>query len=121
MKKSTLTDISKQTGYSISTVSSALNGKSEDYRISQKTVEKIIKAAENLKLRLGFHAQNLCKHKTYAIGLLTPHIESPFFAEIAKIIIREAQQNGYIIIVIETMGKSRNRKAYIGVFIDAQC
>lgn len=92
MKRSTLTDISKQTGYSISTISRALNGKSKDYRISPEAVEKIIKAAENLKFKSDFHAQNLCRPNTRTIGLLVPHIENPFFAEIAKTIIHGAKK-----------------------------
>lgn len=110
MKRSTLTDISKQTGYSISTISRALNGKSKDYRISQEAVEKIIKVAEDLKFKSDFRAQNLCKHNTHTIGLLVPHIENPFFAEIAKTMIHEAQKSGYIIIVIDTMDKAEIEK-----------
>ena len=40
--KKTLIDVSKKTGYSISTISRVLNGKSEKYRISQSANEDIL-------------------------------------------------------------------------------
>ena len=39
--KKTLIDVSKKTGYSISTISRVLNGKSEKYRISQSAKEAV--------------------------------------------------------------------------------
>ncbi len=80
MKRSTLTDISKQTVYFISTISRALNGKSKDYRI---------------------------------IGLLVPHIENPFFAEIAKTMIHEAQKSGYITSVRDKRSEKQSIKKLV--------
>ncbi|KAB5009123.1 LacI family transcriptional regulator, partial [Bacteroides thetaiotaomicron] len=46
--KKTLIDVSKKTGYSISTISRVLNGKSEKYRISQSAKEVILQSVKEL-------------------------------------------------------------------------
>ena len=40
---------------------------------------------------------------TYTIGLLVPHIDNPFFANIASVVIREAQRYNYTVMLIDTL------------------
>ena len=63
--KKTLIDVSKKTGYSISTISRVLNGKSEKYRISQSAKEVILQSVKELDYQL------ISLHKVCAI---TRHI-----------------------------------------------
>lgn len=51
MKKETLEDIVKITGYSKTTISRVLNGKGKEYRISEDTCEHIIKVAKDINYR----------------------------------------------------------------------
>ena len=103
MKRGNLTDLAEKTGYSISTVSRVLNGKGDEYRISKSTVEKILHMAEEINYKPNLIAQSLRNNTTHTIGLLIPHIDNPFFANIANVLIREAQKFGYIVILIDTM------------------
>ena len=82
--KKTLIDVSKKTGYSISTISRVLNGKSEKYRISQSAKEVILQSVKELDYQPDIVAQSLRNNTTYTIGLLVPHIDNPFFANIAR-------------------------------------
>lgn len=106
MKKETLIDVSKKTGYSISTISRVLNGKSKECRISKLAVDKILCTVEELNYKPNFIAQSLRNNSTHTIGLLIPHIDNPFFANIANAVIKEAQKYDYIVMLIDTMENS---------------
>ena len=97
--KKTLIDVSKKTGYSISTISRVLNGKSEKYRISQSAKEVILQSVKELNYQPDIVAQSLRNNTTYTIGLLVPHIDNPFFANIASVVIREAQRYNYTVMI----------------------
>ena len=101
--KKTLIDVSKKTGYSISTISRVLNGKSEKYRISQSAKEVILQSVKELDYQPDIVAQSLRNNTTYTIGLLVPHIDNPFFANIASVVIREAQRYNYTVMLIDTL------------------
>ncbi len=81
--KKTLIDVSKKTGYSISTISRVLNGKSEKYRISQSAKEVILQSVK-VDYQPDIVAQSLRNKTTYTIGLLVPHIDNPFFCQYSK-------------------------------------
>lgn len=101
-KKATLSDISKCTGVSITTISRVLNGKSEQFRISRETEQKVLEAVRKLKYQPNFIAQSLRKSTTFTLGLLIPSIDNPFFANIASAVIREAMKYEYPVMVIDT-------------------
>ena len=101
--KKTLIDVSKKTGYSISTISRVLNGKSEKYWISQSAKEVILQSVKELDYQPDIVAQSLRNNTTYTIGLLVPHIDNPFFANIASVVIREAQRYNYTVMLIDTL------------------
>jgi DNA-binding LacI/PurR family transcriptional regulator len=63
----TLKDISKLTGYSLSTISKALNGYSD---VSEKTKEAIISAAEKLNYYPDYEGHKLQKRDTKTIALI---------------------------------------------------
>ncbi len=48
MKKETLEDLSRITGYSKTTISRVLNGKGKEFRINDETCQQIIQAAKEL-------------------------------------------------------------------------
>lgn len=103
MKKHTLIDISHITGYSKTTISRVLSGKSEEYRISESTKNHIIQVAKELNYEPNVVAQMLRSNVSKTIGLLLPHIDNPFFANIASIVIREAKSFNYTVMLIDTL------------------
>lgn len=102
MRKSTLSDISKYTGFSPTTISRVLNGKSEQFRISSESQKKIMDAVRELNYRPNYVAQSLRNSATRTIGLLVPCIDNPFFANIASAVIGEAHKHSYPLMVIDT-------------------
>ncbi len=94
--QTTIVDVAKHLGVAISTVSRALNDKSD---ISQETRELVLKAAMELDYRPNFMAQSLHKGETRTIGVIVPDVEHPFFARVLAGIQKVANNTGYRIIV----------------------
>ncbi len=98
-KKSNIKDIAKKTGLSITTISRVLNGKAEQYRISGKSKQKVLKAARQLNYMPNQVAVNLRLGKSLTIALIIPSLTNPFFAGIASAINSELRSLGYITIL----------------------
>jgi len=98
----TLNDVARKVGVSVSTVSRVLNSKSDKYRISRVTRERVIKVAAELNYRPNQLARGLRLQRTHAIGLVIPDISNPFFAHVAKNIQIQSYKLGYTLIVCNT-------------------
>lgn len=97
MIRTTIKDIAKATGLSITTVSLVLNGKSN--RISSKNRKLIKDTAKNLNYRPNKLAVGLIKKVTNTIGLIIPDISNVFFSEITKGTEDIAHKKGYNLIL----------------------
>ncbi len=102
MGKSTLIDLSERTGFSVSTISRALNGQAAKYRINHETVAIIKAEAERCGYTPSIIAKSLRTKNTKTIGLIIPCIENPFFAMISSVVISEAKRMGYTIIIFDS-------------------
>jgi len=99
----TIQELSKRCGVSISTVSKALNGYSD---ISDKTREKIIKAANELGYYTNNGAKSYRLKRTYNIGLIFSTItdlgfKNDYFAHIISAFRDEISKKGYDITFID--------------------
>lgn len=101
-KKTTLSEIARNTGYSVSTISRVLSG-NVDNRISEHAVSVIRAEAERCNYSYRPLAQILHKNRTKTIGVMLPSVTNPYFAEICGSIIQEASNRGYSSIVVITM------------------
>lgn len=110
MQKATLIDIAQRTGFSVSTVSRALSGQAEKYRISKKAIEIISREAERCNYTPSLLAKGLRMNKTYTLGLIIPGIDNPYFANIASAMIHEAKRLGYQMIIIDTLENAANER-----------
>ncbi len=81
MKKITIQDLSKATGFSKSTVSKAINNSKE---ISKKTKKKINNYAKKLNYRPNYFASNLRKNSIKNIAIVVPSILNYYFAKVIK-------------------------------------
>ncbi|MFQ5594193.1 MAG: LacI family DNA-binding transcriptional regulator [Anaerolineae bacterium] len=96
----TLKDIARETGYSVTTVSRALN----DYDDVKPTTKRVIRDAAD---RLGYHpnitAQHLQRRRTDTLGFIIPtagpRFSDPFFIEFLTGIGNEASTHGYDLLV----------------------
>lgn len=92
----TLKDIAIDTGFSINTVSRALNDKAE---VHAATKEKILAAASRLGYRANRLAKGLRSNKTGTIGVVVTDVANPFFSALVKGIAEAARELDYSIIL----------------------
>jgi LacI family transcriptional regulator len=100
--KVNINDIATKTGLSITTVSRVLNGKAKQYRIGEKSQQKIILAAKELNYIPNHFAANLRTGKSNTIALLVPSLNNPFFADLASTINAEVRKFGYITMISDS-------------------
>lgn len=98
-RQTTIVDVAKSLGIAPSTVSRALNGKSD---ISEATRQAIVKASFDLDYRPNFLAQSLHKGETHTIGVIIPNIERPFFAGVLAAIQEVASNRGYRVMICQS-------------------
>lgn len=98
----TIKDISKLSGYSITTVSKAINGYSD---ISEKTRDKILKICKDEGFIPSALGRNLSTKRTFTIGVVFSEetnqgLTHPFFAELLNELKNEIERYGYDILLI---------------------
>lgn len=98
----TLQDVAEKAGLSPSTASRVLNGKSEKYRISEASEQRVLDAARELGYKPNLLARSLRRQETLSVGLVVPDLSNPFFAHVTSSIQRSAHQAGYNLIVCST-------------------
>ncbi|WP_114166337.1 LacI family DNA-binding transcriptional regulator [Exiguobacterium sp. TNDT2] len=96
----TIYDLAKKTGFSITTVSKALNNYKD---VSEKTRAKILKAAAEMDYLPNAHAQSLSTKKSWAIGVMFSEanevgMKHPFFNGIIESFRHATEEYGYDLI-----------------------
>jgi len=99
MARITIKDVAEQAGFSINTVSRALN---DQPAINPETRDKILTVAHDLGYRPNKMAQALRSQKTKTIGIVVTDIANPFFSRLVKAIGAQARDNDYSIILADT-------------------
>ncbi len=93
---STIKDVAKKAGVSISTASYALNNRPN---VHPATKEKILSIAKELNYHPNGNARNLKKRKTGNIGVFIYGFAGPIFSEVLEGIHQKLQEHGLNIIV----------------------
>lgn len=101
-KKILISDIAKDLGISVTTVSFILNGKAKEKRISEGLTKRVLDYVKKVGYKPNELAKSLRTGKTKIIGLVIEDISNPFFANIARFIETKAYSRGYRIIYCST-------------------
>ena len=96
MKRVTLADIARATGFSVNTVSRALNDKGD---VSPETRETIRSTAQQLGYRPDRLARGLRTQSTRVIGVVVTDVANPFFGALVKSISHAARSRDYRVIL----------------------
>jgi len=95
----TIRDVAEAAGFSVNTVSRALNDKPD---VSVETKRSILKTVK----QLGYHPNKLARglraNKTHTIGLIIADIANPYFGTLVKGAEAEARKHNYSIILQNT-------------------
>lgn len=87
--KTTIYDVAKAAGVSITTVSRVINNTG---RISDKTRQKVMNVMNEMAYTPNVHAAALTGKRTNMIALVAPDISNPFYGELAKSIEERADE-----------------------------
>ncbi|MCY1719430.1 LacI family DNA-binding transcriptional regulator [Prolixibacteraceae bacterium Z1-6] len=120
MKKTSLNDIAQQLGVSKTLVSLVLNGKGNEYRISEDIQKKVKELARKLNYKPNQIAKGLRTGKTNTIGLIIADIANPFFGKLGREIEREAASHGYRVMFCSSDEKAENAKLQIEMLQQGQ-
>jgi LacI family transcriptional regulator len=99
-KKSTMKDVARTAGVSISSVSHVLNG---TRFVSEDLIKKVEKASRELHYKPNPIAQNLRKGKSGLIGFVVSNLENSLYVRITKGIEKAINSFGYRLLLIDSV------------------
>lgn len=120
MRKSiTITEIAKESGVSISTVSRVLNG---NVPVAPDKKERVEATIRKYNYSPNALARSLVSKQSMTIGIILPDISNPYFASFFCEIERAAHEAGYSLLLCNTLyhtdGLPNLEESYIQMMID---
>lgn len=113
----TISDIAREAGVSISTVSRVMNNTKS---VSEELKERVFKAIEHNNYTPNVHAQSLITKKTDIVGVVVPDISNSVFGAIAKGINSICSKHGYTLMVCESGGESSRELKLLNILEERQ-
>lgn len=107
---STINDVAKEAGVSITTVSRVINN---NYPVKQETRERIENAIEKLNYKPNIAARSLITKKTSTIAVVVPGITNLFFPAIVENIEKTVKELGYSVLLCNTGGDFNEERVII--------
>ncbi|MDO0924599.1 LacI family DNA-binding transcriptional regulator [Streptomyces sp. TG1A-8] len=98
---SRLKDVAALAGVSVRTVSNVVSGSAA---VAEETRARVQAALDELGYRPNLAARNLRGGRTGLIGLAIPELYSPYFGELAGLIVEAAQQRSWTVVIDQTFG-----------------
>lgn len=95
----TMSDVARQAGVSLMTVSRVINHKGD---VNEDTRRRVLKIIKDLNYRPSAIARSLATQETRTIGLIIPDVSNPFFADITRGIELLAYAEGYHVFLCNT-------------------
>ena len=107
---STIKDVARHAGVSISTVSHVLNG---TRFVSKDKTLKVLTAVEALDYKPSALARSLKTSRTYTLGMLTASNTNPFFAEVIHGVEAGCYDRGYHLILCNSENNLSKQASYL--------
>jgi DNA-binding LacI/PurR family transcriptional regulator len=108
-----LRDVAVHAGVSIKTVSNVVNGYAH---VSPATRERVEASLAELDYRANVSARSLRTGRSGVFALAVPALDMPYFAELTRYVVKEAETLGYTVLVDQTDGlRERERVVVTGV------
>lgn len=109
---STIKEVAKMAGVSISTVSRVVNG---SLSVDKDMTKKVEDAVKILAYKPNLTARTLVRNSSDIIGIVIPSVTIPYFVELLKIIEKKSRALGYSIVISNTEGQEKIEKEAIKV------
>ncbi|WP_367128554.1 LacI family DNA-binding transcriptional regulator [Saccharothrix sp. HUAS TT1] len=104
----TLKDVAALAGVSVKTVSNVVNGHAFVKAENRRRVEEAL-IATGYRPNLG--ARNLRRGRTGFLALVLPELGIPYFAELAGLVLRAAQEHEWNVLIEQTLGTRQGERA----------
>ncbi|QHT61284.1 LacI family transcriptional regulator [Paenibacillus lycopersici] len=108
--KTTIKEVAKEAGVSISTVSRVLNGRD---RVSRHTINRVREVIEKLQFQPDFVARTMIMKRTSTIGLIVPQLSNEYWALMSEVIQDELWARGYTTLICSTDNEPDKENAYL--------
>lgn len=109
-----LTDVAKVAGVSPTTVSRVINNYGS---LSQKTIDKVHAAMEELNYQPNSLARSLQGKQTQLIGLIFPTVANPFFGELVEQLETKFFERGYKSILCNSANNKEKERNYLNMLM----
>lgn len=96
-----LRDVAALAGVSVKTVSNVVNGY---VHVTEATRTRVQRAIDELNYRPNLAARQLRQGRSDVIALALPALDLPYFAELARSVIRCAEDRGWTVLIDQTDG-----------------
>lgn len=107
-RTASMKDVAARAGVSVKTVSNVINGN----QVAPATRERVERAIADLGYRPNISARNLRRGRTGILALAISEVDVPYFAELARLIVDLADEQGYTILIDQT-GGDPGREQYV--------
>lgn len=107
---STIRDVARLAGVSVSTVSRTLSGRAF---VEESTRQKVLEAVETLHYQPNMMAKGLREGRSYTLAFLVPDIGSVMYPSLMLAIERAASKRGYLLILCNTDNSIENEKRLV--------
>ncbi|NLL41851.1 MAG: LacI family transcriptional regulator [Firmicutes bacterium] len=111
----TIFDVAKKAGVSISTVSRVINNYPYVKDSTRKRVQKLLDEMDYVP---NYNASSLVRKKTKTIAVMLPDITNSFFATMFHGIEERANQNGFVVIFGNTNEEIVREEEYVHIFLE---
>lgn len=105
-------DIAKKAGVSVATVSRVINNKSD---VSETMRKYIMKIMDDVGYVPNAMAKNLSHGRSNMIAVMLPTLDTPFFSDLLTEIEREANKNGYNILLFNSSDSREKVDFYLNL------
>ncbi|WNI26693.1 LacI family DNA-binding transcriptional regulator [Streptomyces sp. ITFR-16] len=113
MARPRIKDVARHAGVSEKTVSNVLN----DYvHVSDRTRRVVQEAIDHLGYRINLAGRHLRSGRTGIIALVVPELDVPYFAELARHVVREAESRSLTVLIHQSGGDREREQAALGGF-----
>jgi DNA-binding LacI/PurR family transcriptional regulator len=107
-----LRDVAIRAGVSVRTVSNVANGFEH---VAPETRRRVQQAIDDLGYRPNTAARQLRRGRSETVSLVVPEISSPYFAELASLVVRVAEERSWTVHIDQTDGAAdRERRMVAG-------
>ncbi|SDN21445.1 transcriptional regulator, LacI family [Actinacidiphila guanduensis] len=105
-----LKDVAERAGVSVRTVSNVV---SNAPAVAPDTRARVRRAIDELGYRPNLAARNLRQGRTGLIGLAIPEIHSPYFGELAGLLVEAARERGWTLLIEQTAGSAERELEFL--------